>query len=126
LFRKLQLIDDASRDLDLRVPPSNHFERLIRSLASVAFDPRHRRLALGLSMERAARRSYGPVSRQSHISLMGRQMIMTKRKSVSVGEMLREEFMRPLGLTQTALAEAMGVERRLVNELCNGATASAP
>jgi proteic killer suppression protein len=28
LFRKLQLIDDASRDLDLRVPPSNHFERL--------------------------------------------------------------------------------------------------
>jgi toxin HigB-1 len=28
LFRKLQLIDDATNDLDLRVPPSNHFERL--------------------------------------------------------------------------------------------------
>lgn len=28
LFRKLQLIDDATADIDLRVPPSNHFERL--------------------------------------------------------------------------------------------------
>ena len=46
--------------------------------------------------------------------------MMTKRKPVSVGEMLEEEFMKPLKLTQTALAQAMGVERRLVNELCNG------
>ena len=44
---------------------------------------------------------------------------MTKRRPVSVGEVLGEEFMKPLGLTQTALAEAMGVERRLVNEICN-------
>ena len=28
LFRKLQMIDDATTDQDLRVPPSNHFERL--------------------------------------------------------------------------------------------------
>ena len=28
LFRKLQLIDDAECDLDLRSPPSNHFEKL--------------------------------------------------------------------------------------------------
>ena len=28
LFRKLQLIDDASTDRDLRAPPSNHFEKL--------------------------------------------------------------------------------------------------
>ena len=28
LFRKLQMIDDAICDLDLRVPPSNHFEKL--------------------------------------------------------------------------------------------------
>lgn len=47
-------------------------------------------------------------------------MMMTKRKPVTVGEMLEEEFMKPLKLTQTALAGAMGVERRLVNELCNG------
>ncbi|GLQ10235.1 hypothetical protein GCM10007913_21670 [Devosia yakushimensis] len=28
LFRKLQMIDDATTDLDLRIPPSNHFEKL--------------------------------------------------------------------------------------------------
>lgn len=28
LFRKLQMLDDAETDADLRVPPSNHFERL--------------------------------------------------------------------------------------------------
>lgn len=33
LFRKLQLIDDATTDADLRVPPSNHFEKLSGSLA---------------------------------------------------------------------------------------------
>jgi toxin HigB-1 len=28
LFRKLQMIDDATIDQDLRVPPGNHFEKL--------------------------------------------------------------------------------------------------
>jgi toxin HigB-1 len=28
LFRKLQMIDDATTDQDLRVPASNHFEKL--------------------------------------------------------------------------------------------------
>ncbi|AEO47568.1 HigA family addiction module antitoxin [Rhodospirillum rubrum] len=46
-------------------------------------------------------------------------MMMTKRKPVTVGEILVEEFMGPLGLTQAALAEAMGVQRKHVNELCN-------
>ena len=32
LFRKLQLLDDATSDSDLRVPPSNHFEKLCGAL----------------------------------------------------------------------------------------------
>ncbi|MGJ5024036.1 HigA family addiction module antitoxin [Bradyrhizobium sp. SZCCHNR1015] len=47
-------------------------------------------------------------------------MLMTKRKPATVAEILVEEFMQPLGLTQTALATAMGVQRKHVNELCNG------
>ncbi|MGJ5003081.1 HigA family addiction module antitoxin [Bradyrhizobium sp. HKCCYLRH2060] len=47
-------------------------------------------------------------------------MLMTKRKPATVAEILVEEFMQPLGLTQTALASAMGVQRKHVNELCNG------
>jgi addiction module HigA family antidote len=46
-------------------------------------------------------------------------MLNTERKPVSVGEMLVEEFLTPMSLTQGALAQAMGVERKLVNELCN-------
>jgi addiction module HigA family antidote len=46
-------------------------------------------------------------------------MLTTKRRPASVGEILTEEFMQPLGLTQGALAEAMGVQRKHVNELCN-------
>jgi proteic killer suppression protein len=34
LFRKLQLIDDATTDQDLRVPPGNHFEKLKGRLAA--------------------------------------------------------------------------------------------
>jgi proteic killer suppression protein len=33
LFRSLQLLDDATADGDLRVPPSNHFEKLRGPLA---------------------------------------------------------------------------------------------
>jgi len=46
-------------------------------------------------------------------------MLMTKRKPATVGEILVEEFMRPMGLTQQALAVAMGVQGKHVNELCN-------
>ena len=45
-------------------------------------------------------------------------MLTTKRKPVTIGEILVEEFMQPIGLTQAALAEAMGVQRKHVNELC--------
>jgi antitoxin HigA-1 len=46
-------------------------------------------------------------------------MLTTKRKPITVGEILVEEFMQPLGLTQAALSRAMGVQRKHVNELCN-------
>ena len=47
-------------------------------------------------------------------------MILTKHQPVSVGEMIIEEFMAPLGITQGQLASAMGVSRKTVNELCTG------
>jgi addiction module HigA family antidote len=46
-------------------------------------------------------------------------MLTTKRKPATVGEILVEEFLQPMALTQGALAEAMGVQRKHVNELCN-------
>ena len=46
-------------------------------------------------------------------------MLITKRKPASVGKILIEEFMEPTGLTQSALAEAVGAQRKHVNELCS-------
>jgi addiction module HigA family antidote len=46
-------------------------------------------------------------------------MLITKRRPASIGEILVTEFMEPMGLTQVALAKAMGVQRKHVNELCN-------
>jgi addiction module HigA family antidote len=45
-------------------------------------------------------------------------MLTTKRKPVAPGEMLVEEFLQPLGMTQTELAQRTGLPRKHVNELC--------
>jgi addiction module HigA family antidote len=46
-------------------------------------------------------------------------LLLTARKPVTTGEILTEEFLTPMKLTQGALAEAMGMPRKHVNELCN-------
>lgn len=45
-------------------------------------------------------------------------MLMTKRKPATPGEILTEEFMEPLGISQTNLAAQTGLPRKHVNELC--------
>ncbi|MCD6704503.1 HigA family addiction module antitoxin, partial [Vibrio cholerae] len=50
----------------------------------------------------------------------------TKRRPVSVGEMLKVEFLEPMGITSKALAEAMGVHRNTVSNLINGGVLTAP
>jgi proteic killer suppression protein len=45
LFRKIQMIDDATADEDLRMPPSNHFEKLrgnLRGFHSIRVNQRWR------------------------------------------------------------------------------------
>src|SRR3546814_20076314 len=69
-------------------------------------------------MGRGTRCGVRRLSRQARISV--RQLMrMTKRKPVSVGEILTKEFMEPHGITQGKLAAGMGVFRKHVNELCN-------
>jgi antitoxin HigA-1 len=45
--------------------------------------------------------------------------IPTNRAPTHPGEMLREEFLDPLGMTQRELAEAIGVPYQRVNEIVN-------
>jgi addiction module HigA family antidote len=53
-------------------------------------------------------------------------MRKTKRRPVSVGEMLKVEFLEPLEITSKTLAEAMGVHRNTVSNLINGGILTAP
>jgi len=47
-------------------------------------------------------------------------MVNTERQPVSVGEMITEEFLIPLDITQGQLAKALGGSCRTVNEICKG------
>src|SRR6266478_5636841 len=118
LFRKFQMIDDATTDQDLRVPPSNHFEKLRGKLAGRHSIRINNQPAAGLPLERQPWRGGGRLSGRPQLQ-MRLTMLTTKRKPATIGEILVEEFMQPMGLTQAALAEAMGVQRKHVNELCN-------
>jgi len=46
--------------------------------------------------------------------------IPTNRAPTHPGEMLIEEFLKPLGITQRELSEAIGVPYQRVNEIVNG------
>lgn len=48
------------------------------------------------------------------------------RKPTSVGEMLSEEFLIPLELTQKAFAEHLGLDVKTINRLVNGKTSVTP
>ena len=51
---------------------------------------------------------------------------MTARKPPHPGEFLESRYLRPLAITQTELARALGISRRRVNELINGRRAITP
>jgi addiction module HigA family antidote len=100
------VFDAATTDQDLR-----GFEKL---------EPRQQAMAVWCFDRTAAEaRRKASISMTTSAGEAGRTMLTTKRKPATVGEILVEEFMQPLGLTQAALAEAMGVQRKHVNELCN-------
>jgi hypothetical protein len=48
------------------------------------------------------------------------RMLPADREPTPPGEMLREEFMKPLGLTQAELAAKLGMPRVAVNAIING------
>ena len=45
-----------------------------------------------------------------------------KRRPTGPGEILREEFLRPLGVTQKKLADHLGCDVNVINRVVNGRT----
>jgi antitoxin HigA-1 len=54
------------------------------------------------------------------------RLALASRKPPHPGEFLDTRFLKPLHISQTELAEALGVSRRRVNELINGRRAITP
>jgi addiction module HigA family antidote len=46
--------------------------------------------------------------------------VPTNRRPILPGQVLREDYVEPLGLKQDELAEALGVHRTTINEVLNG------
>src|SRR4051812_41730442 len=49
-------------------------------------------------------------------------MMPKKRKPTSPGEILSEEFLKPLKLTQKQLADHLGCDIKVINRIINGRT----
>ena len=45
---------------------------------------------------------------------------MSKLKPITPGELLREEFLKPMGLSQYRLAKELGVPAQRISEIVNG------
>ena len=54
------------------------------------------------------------------------RLALSSRKPPHPGEFLESRFLKPLHISQTELARALGVSRRRVNELINGRRAITP
>jgi plasmid maintenance system killer protein len=57
LFRKIQMIDDAATEGDLRVPPRQSFRKAAWQSSGLAFDPHQQAMATRLSLGRRPGRS---------------------------------------------------------------------
>jgi len=57
---------------------------------------------------------------------LGRQAMLHKREPTSPGEILLEEFVKPLGLTQKRLANHLGCDVKVINRIVNGRTGVTP
>jgi hypothetical protein len=94
------MIDDTTTDQDLPVPPSNHFEKLRGNLMGRHWIRVQQSVAAVIPVGWQRREHRAPTSTTRRPQLpMRRSMPMTKRKPATVGEILVEEFMQPIGLT---------------------------
>ncbi len=97
------MLDAAGRLDDLRVPPANRLEKLVNDQWRVCF-----RWAEG-----------------RELPTMSKSSTTTNRRLAPVhpGEILLEEFLLPLGLTQYRLAKGLSVPPRRINEIVHGTRA---
>ena len=117
-WRKLAYINAAERIGDLAVPPGNQLEKLKGDRAgyySIRVNDQYR-ICFRWS-------ATGPEDVEFVDYHQGGQMTDTDTPimaPIHPGEMLMEDFLKPLGVSQYRLAQAIGVPARRINEIVHG------
>lgn len=66
------------------------------------------------------------MSKSAIITELKRAGLPTHQRPTTPGEIIKEEFLEPLKITQTQLAEAMGIPLQRLNLIINGKRAVTP
>ena len=127
---KLRMLDTAARLDDLRVPRFNRLEALVgdrEGQHSIRVNDRWRlcfvwRDGAAHGVEMVDYHAWETVMTIRHDERLDLSDITTGERlpNVAPGEVLREEFMVPLGLSARALARDIGVPPNRVTEILNG------
>lgn len=114
-LRKLKQLDLARRIEDMRAPPANRLEALKGDRTgqwSVRINDQFRL---------CFRWSEGGAEDVEIVDYHWRSLPMTRKlKPVSPGEMLAEEFLKPLGMSNYRLAKAIGVPPQRIGDILAG------
>jgi addiction module HigA family antidote len=108
-LRKLRLLHAAKSVGNLRVPSGNRLESLKgdrKGQSSIRINDQCAFVFIGPRIK-------GRLA-------MSKSSTTTRLRNPHPGEILLEEFLRPMGISQNALARAIGVPPRRINEIVHG------
>jgi addiction module HigA family antidote len=126
--RKLTQINRVRDLVELRIPPGNRLESLRGDRSgqhSIRINDQYR---VCFRWERdMPTRSKSPITtKTASTATLVQRRLPTHRPPTHPGEMLLEEFLLPLGITQSAFALQLGVSFPRLNEVINGRRAVTP
>ena len=113
--RKLRMLNNAASLDDLRIPPANRLEALKGSRKgqySIASTTNGASAFVGSTAT--------PTTWKSSITTDVNESTMNILPNIHPGEVLLEEFLVPMDISQNALARAAGVPPRRINEIVLG------
>jgi addiction module HigA family antidote len=117
-IRKFDILNAAYRLEDLREPPGNRLEALKGDLAgyhSIRVNDQWR-IIFRWEDNNASEVSLTDYHWAKEVS----KMLPENRVTTHPGEILKEEFLDPMGITQMAFAEHLGIPLQRVNEVIRG------
>ena len=113
--RKLRMLSNASVLDDLRIAPANRLEALkgnLKGQCSIRINDQWRLCFRWIDGD--------ATTWKSSITTETSELTMKTPPNIHPGEVLLEEFLIPMGISQNALARAAGVPPRRINEIVLG------